>query len=648
MAQATANVSPFKRWLLKGYLKEPEGPYEGTSGQHHQSPWYKVMCLTGVDYFSTLGYIPAIAVGAAGALSPIAMLALVALTLFGALPMYKRVAEESPHGDGSISMLEKLLPWWQGKLFVLALVGFAATGFIITITLSASDAAVHIIENQTLRHYLEGREVIVTLGLIAALCGVFLMGFSEAVGIAVAIVAVYLVLNAVVIGSSLMRLVHTPQAISDWSHSLFTRYPSPVSMAVAVLLVFPKLALGLSGFETGVLVMPLVKGDPGEREVAPKGRIRNTKKLLTSAAVVMSLLLITSTFVATALIPAEAFREPGGEAAGRALAYLAHHNLGAAFGTVYDIATVLILWFAGASAMAGLVNIVSRYLPRYGMAPEWARAVRPLVLLFTAICFGVTLIFRADVEAQAGAYATGVLALMTSATVAVTLSAMRAKQKGPTIAFGLITVVFVYAMSVTMLKQPDGIRIAGMFILTIVVVSLFSRVWRTLELRVERVDLDMVALNFIRDAVEGGQPRIALVPNRPETKDVAEYERQNREARRDHRLLPEECLLFVEVEIADASDFSSIVKVHGFMVGEYQVLRVTATAVPNALAALALRVRDLTGRRPHLYFSWGELNPVLYLVKFLLSGKGDIAPLTREILRRVEPDPERRPAVHAA
>ena len=206
-------------------------------------------------------------------------------------------------------------------------------------------------------------------------------------------------------------------------------------MIAVALLVFPKLALGLSGFETGVAVMPLVAGDPTDTEAEPTGRVRNTRKLLVTAAVTMSVLLVASSWVTTLLIPADEF-QPGGKANGRSLAYLAHGLLGEWFGTAYDASTIMILWFAGASAMAGLINVVPRYLPRYGMAPEWTRAARPLVLVFTAVSAVITVVFRADVDAQAGAYATGVLVLMTSGATASAISSRRDGSLRAAVGFG--------------------------------------------------------------------------------------------------------------------------------------------------------------------------------------------------------------------
>ena len=649
LSEATKAVSG---WLLKGQVKETEGPY-GSGVTAKKEPWYKVMCLTGVDYFSTLGYQPGIAALVAGALSPIATLVLVLLTLFGALPIYKKVAKESPHGDGSIAMLESLLGYWPGKLFVLALLGFVATDLVITITLSVADAAVHVIHNPYAPAFLQGQSLPVTLVLIGLLTMAYLIGIRKAIGIAVGLVLIYLALNVIVIARGLFALTLQPHEVTDWWAALNqSNGNSPLLIVAAALLVFPRLALGLSGFETGITVMPLVKGGQGDTPKTPHRRIANTRKMLTTAAVVMSVFLLTSSVVTIAHIPAEAFlnattEHAAGRANGRALAYLAHEFFGPVFGTVYDISTILILWFAGVSALAGLLNIVPRYLPRYGMAPEWAKAARPLVLIFAAICVVITLYFRADVFAQSGAYATGVLVLMTSAAIAVTIAYNRDGHRQAAWATSLIALALAYTTTANVIERPDGVRIASTFIFTILGLSFLSRIWRTLELRVDRVEVDIRALELIEEADKGDRV-VRIVPNRPEKMDEAGYEREEREARRDHQIPAAEKLLFLEVYITDPSEFSGVLKVEGHRVGPYRVLRARGTAVPNSIAAFLLWIRDRTGKRPHAYFNWSEGNPFLFLFRFLFFGRGEAAPLTREILRRMEDNPKKRPVIHSA
>jgi hypothetical protein len=313
--------------------------------------------------------------------------------------VYRRVAAESPRGEGSLAMLERILSWWSGKILVLVLLGFAATDFLITMTLSAADASVHLLEN-AYAHFLHGHQLAVTLVLLGALAAVFLRGFSTAV-----------------------------------------------------------------------------------------------------------------------LIPAREF-QPGGGANGRALAYLAHLYLGNGFGTAYDISTIAILWFVGASAMAGLLNLVPRYLPRYGMAPAWALAARPLVLVFAAVAFLVTWAFDADVDAQAGAYATGVLVLITSAAYAVTLSARRRRDRMAW-AYALITLIFAVTTVANMVERPDGLKIAGCFIAAILIVSLVSRVGRSYELRATGVTFDEAAARILRAAAEAGV--VNIIANEPDERDQQEY-----------------------------------------------------------------------------------------------------------------------------
>ena len=364
------------------------------------------------------------------------------------LPVYRYVAGESPHGQGSIAMLEGLLHGWASKFLVLILLGFAATDFVITKTLSAADAAEHLVHNpmwNTLPPWLHSR-MLLTMFLLVLLGTVFLRGFREVIGVAVVVVTVYLALNVVVIVAGLACLVRHPDLVSHWlsevgqgNWHMEEAWPTNRNfgmLVVACFLYFPKLALGLSGFETGVAVMPLIKGNDDDDPHRPAGRIAHTRKLLLTAAVIMSCMLLGSAVVTCTLIPPEALLS-GGKAANRALAFLAHGEsptpmgslFGETFGTVYDVTTVVILWFAGASAMSGLLNLVPRYLPRYGMAPRWAEAFRPLVILFTCVGLFVTWVFDASVEQQGGAYATGVMVLISSACVAVVIDEWRKRGK---------------------------------------------------------------------------------------------------------------------------------------------------------------------------------------------------------------------------
>ena len=244
-------------------MKPPASlPASGHLEDEGRYPWWKVLCLTGVDLFSSLGYQPGIALLAAGLLSPLANLALVLFAFLAVYPVYRRVAEESPHGEGSIGLLTRLIPGWRGKVLVLVVLGFMATDFMITITLSAADAAVHILGNPLAPSWLQGHQVGLTLLLIGLLGFVFYLGFREAIGLAVPITLGYLFLNGVVLLSALPHV--RPEHLENWCQRLLAHQPDPLGLALATLLAFPKLALGLSGYETGVAGRPLGRGSYGQ------------------------------------------------------------------------------------------------------------------------------------------------------------------------------------------------------------------------------------------------------------------------------------------------------------------------------------------------------------------------------------------------
>ncbi len=643
------------------------------------------MCLTGVDYFSTLGYQPSIAYENAGLLAPLATIVLVLLTLFGALPIYSYVAGRSHTGQGSIGMLARLVTGWGGKILVLVLLGFAATDFVITKTLSAADAAAHLITNphwplDVLDDTSKTRQAIyVTAFLLVLLGASFMRGFREVISLAVVIVFVYMILSAVVIGAGIMYLVDHPDRFQELVHRIqngqwyLKESERPLAgtgllTIIAIsLIIFPKLALGLSGFETGVAVMPLVKGKTDDNPKEPRGRIANTRKLLITAAVVMSTYLIGSSVVVACLIPAEhltkvdaAGKEKPGitdkdvKAKDRALAYLAHGEnpdgkllpfFGEWFGTIYDISTVVILWFAGASAMAGLLNLVPQYLPRYGMAPEWARATRPLVLMFTAINIVVTVIFKASVEAQGAAYATGVLVLITSACVASVIDLWQRREgawyRRLSWPFFFITLVFIYTTIANVYEKPDGIKIAGFFILVILVVSFWSRIARSRELRFAGFKLPDPETRLVWDTIRHLELTV-LVPHRPGRRSLANKEAQ---IRREHRIPRDLMIVFVQVELADASDFVNEPVLNITQEEGRYVMKITgAASIAHTLAALALEMAKV-GRPPEIHFGWTDDSPVSGTLGFLLFGEGNVPWMVRELLRRAEPDENKRPLI---
>jgi hypothetical protein len=630
-----ASEGRLRKWLRGG---------ENLDAHHHikhrTHPWYLVIWLTGVDYFSTLGYQPGIALLAAGALSPIATTVLVGVTLFCALPIYVQVAGRSYVGQGSIAMLENLLPGWAGKILVLVLLGFAGTDFLITMTLSAADAATHATKNPYMHRFLGDAHLSITLALLALLALVFLKGFTEAIELATAVCVPYLLLNAIVLGRVLFAALHHPTLFQDWKSALFRQHNDWTGLLIASLLVFPKLALGLSGFETGVSVMPLIRGGQGDddSDLRPRGRIRNTRKLLATAALIMSVLLIVSSFVTALLIPERAYKD-GGPASGRAIAYLAHEYLGNAFGSIYDTTTIFILWFAGASAMAGLLHLIPRYLPRLGMAPHWVAYSRPLVLLLFAFNVFITIIFRANVEAQGGAYATGVLVLMSSAAVAAALSLWKEGKYRLGLYCWLVTAVFAYTTIANVIERPDGIIIASCIIFFMLTGSGISRYIRSTELRVAGTTFaDHESKSLWESMVND---KVNLVPIRSLDADS----RKDRTAKiRTHYKLHGP-LAFLHVGLLDnRSEFLSPLYIKVTREdGVYLVEASQAVAIANAVAYLSEALHPIS-----IVIGLSRQNLMRQSIRYFLLGEGEIGLMVYAVLQKYwasTPEQDERPCI---
>jgi hypothetical protein len=557
--------------------------------------------------------------------------------------VYIQVAKRSYAGQGSIAMLENLLEGWKGKLLVLVLLGFAATDFVITMTLSAADAAKHAIENPFLHPMLGERQILVTLVILTVLAIVFLKGFSEAIGLAAAAALPYLALNLLVLGRGAWEIMAHPGLLAEWHSALAAKGDFPLLIAGA-LLVFPKLALGLSGFETGVTVMPLIEGGEKDREQTPRaggvpmGRIANTTKLLMSAAVIMSGMLVLSSLVTTLLIAPADYRE-GGKASGRAIAFLAHRYLGPAFGTVYDMSTILILSLAGASAMAGLLHLIPRYLPRFGMAPRWAALSRPLILVLFAIDIIITLIFRASVEAQSGAYATGVLVLILSAAFAATLALWRQRSWGLAFYMGFLLLVFAYTLADNCLERPDGLIIGTVFTLLLMLTCGLSRSIRSVEFRIPEGYFTDVESWRIGPELRG--KKVQLVPIAGSS---AEARRKKRDEIARHYGVHGP-FLFLHVNLLDnRSEFSSPLEVSLRKEGDDYVGEVFgAVAIANAIAYVSEVIDPIS-----IFIGLTRRNLMAQAIRYLLFGEGETGLIVYTILLRYwdwTPEQDVRPLI---
>jgi hypothetical protein len=656
------------------------------------SYWLWVLGLIGLDYFSTLGYQPSLAFEAAGQLAPLATVVVVLITLFGALPVYAYVAGKSPHGQGATGLLERLVHGWWAKFLILILLGFVAADFVVTRTLSLADAAEHIVRNpspgwQAMLDFLaQGKEalrpasssrgwqksldfwdrqmvVTVLLLILTYSCWKFCQkGFTRRViALSGLVVGLYLAVNAIVIVGGFSYLNEHRDILDAWLSKLRDGHwdiARPIlrgadwgTIVLLCLLLFPRLALGLSGFELSMVLMPLIRGQANDDPSLPRGRIRNTRKLLVTAALIMAVYLLGSALVTTTLIPPERFTDEFG-AKNRALAYLAHGGVpeisplfGPWFGTLYDLSSVLILSLAGTSVAIGLRDFVPAYLHRLGMEFEWAHKMGATLYLFMLVNLYVTLVYRASVTAQRAAYATSVLVLMTSAGVAVVIDRWKART-GPWRRrlpwFYLpVTLAFVLTAFTVMVQNTGGLKIAVGFIVTILALSLISRVLRTKELRFEGFQFVDEKSKFLWDSMKYLQFPI-LVPHRPGRHSLADKEQ---EIRQRHRLTADIPIVFIEAFLGDPSDFFHRPLMEVKQEEGRFILRFSRCAsIPHVITAVALELSQ-GDHVPEIHFGWSDENPLAANLNFILFGQGNVPWMVRELIRKAQPDPSRQPRI---
>jgi hypothetical protein len=625
-----------------------------------------------------------------------------AVTLFLALPLYWYIAGRSPHGGGSTALLERSAPGWFGKLLVLVLLSFGAVDLVFTRTFSASSAAEHLIHSphpdwqQSLNNATrEGEQfrqqlpdgvrrategywnrptvvtlLVLTLGTVIGL--VFFRGYTRAfVRVAVVTVVVYLALTLIVVVSGAGYLAQNPQLVEAWWADVWAGNWKPgagarpvgdwAALVAACVPLFPFLALGLSGFELTLMSMPLIRGKPSDSHEKPRGRIRNTRLLLTVAAVTMSAYLLGSTLVTTVLIPAPALTTDG-QAKYRALAYLAHDGrlsdgavasamcpaFGLPFGTAYDVSTVAILALAGLSVGITLSAWVPPYLYRLGMEFDWSVKLGALMYLLLAVKFGVVLYYKADLDAQRGAYLTSVLAVFAFAALTAVIDVHHKRKRlgwrkpfrvAPL--FVLALLLFAGSGLFVAWLRPAAAVLAGSFVLVILGVSIVSRAWRSTELRFAGFVFADKASEYEWGRLKASDYPI-LVPIRSGGEPLREKEIAIRTRHRIPGTVP---IMFVQAELADPSEFTHPARVRIAREDGRFVIHVTrCVSIPHAIAALALEVSS-EGAVPEVHFGWSAENPVTANLHFVLFGHGNVPWMVYTLIRRANVPEDRKPRV---
>jgi hypothetical protein len=677
----------------------------------HQYAWWVVLCLLGLDYFSSLAYLPSIALVQAESLGvpqahylvPLAAIAVVVITLFAALPIYLYIVGRSPHGEGAIGLLERRWPGWRGKFFVLILVGFIGTDYIMTRSLSTADAAEHLTSNPIFREqsswfrdhpevvrdqlpsFLQGRffdslnERLVVSVLLAITSFGFYFWLVRSLdrgflGFAVFIVVSFLAVNLAVLIPAWKYLLEHPDLLSQWQENLrpllaemHTNTSGTLAfLATIALVTFPPMAIGLSGFELALVSAPLVRGSETDTHDAPRGRIFNARLMMLTAAVLMSVLVLASVSAVGLLVPYKAIVDEQGVVHHRAIAHLAHGGLmvggylaneeiapyfGTTFGTLYDVSTILILCLAGAAATVTLKDVVPGLMGKFGMQLAWTRRLGLITHSFNLLILVVTIVFRAKVDDLMWAYAASVLAVLLGAAFG-SATDLRERARGWGLGwaswlvaspFSLAGLVFLLMLIMVAVQGPAGFIVAGLFVSLVLGIGVVVRWWRGSDATFETFEFaDPESEERFRRAV--GLPYQVLIPRPMSRRPAHEIEAQ---ARQRAGLAPDVPVIVLEVELGDRGDLRgdsallTMVEENG-----RETIKVRGSrSMPHTIAAVALACREV-GQPPDVHFGERHGSWLDGVMNFLLLGQADLPGAVREILERAEPNPARRPRVY--